>query len=95
MPKKEARIALDDVLDISSAQSLHAQVSEAFVNHSSIVLEASKVERMTTPAAQIILSLLQSSNAEKKACRIESGSEPFVQACRDLGLNQLLDEKVK
>jgi two-component system chemotaxis response regulator CheY len=74
---------LPAVLDLATAESLLAMFREKLVLDCELRIDASQVETVTLPCAQIIVSALRSHHD----ISVEQPSDAFVQAFRDLGLD--------
>ncbi len=79
----EKSIILSSQLDISKAEEL-LKLLLSYKNKIQVI-DASKVEYMTTPCVQIFLSYAKSMVENKKIFRIKSYSENFKAAFFDLG----------
>jgi anti-anti-sigma regulatory factor len=84
--KKATMKPLPESMDIASAQELFKTFTGYTKKPADITLDASKVERITTPAIQLILALAKTLEADKHSLSIASPSEQFVAAFEDLGL---------
>jgi anti-anti-sigma regulatory factor len=76
---------LPTVLDFTQAQNLR-DIMIAVLNDQSIVLDASTVERMSTPCAQVIVAAGRAADLASSSFRIVGASEAFRAALDDLGL---------
>jgi two-component system chemotaxis response regulator CheY len=76
-------LPLPPVLDLSAAETLLAMLREKLASDTELRIDASKVETMTFPCAQVLVSALRS-HAE---ISVEQPSEAFSTAFRDLGLD--------
>jgi two-component system chemotaxis response regulator CheY len=76
-------LPLPSVLDLSAAETLLAMLREKLANDAELRIDASRVETMTFPCAQVLVSALRS-HAEVS---VEQPSEAFSTAFRDLGLD--------
>jgi anti-anti-sigma regulatory factor len=77
---------LPAVLDLTEAQSLRNTVA-ALLADRSLILDASGVERMSTPCSQILLAAGRAADLAGSSFRIVDASEVFRTALADLGLN--------
>jgi chemotaxis protein CheX len=91
-PKVASGFALREILDISYAEKFKNEVMEVLEKHAEkgVTLNASSVNRITTPCVQIIIALAKSSEMAKVKFKISSPSEAFRKAFDDLGLSKQL-----
>jgi anti-anti-sigma regulatory factor len=83
--------ALPQMLDLTQAAQLREEMIRIGADRS-VVLDASGVERMSTPCAQILLAAARSAQAASKPFKITQASELFRTAITDLGLQHELDK---
>lgn len=76
-------LPLPSVLDLGAAETLLAMLREKLANDTELRIDASKVETMTFPCAQVLVSALRSHTEVS----VEQPSEAFSTAFRDLGLD--------
>ena len=76
---------LPQVLDLTQAQNLRDTMA-ARLSDGSVVLDASAVERMSTPCAQVLLAAGRSAGFAGTSFQITNPSEVFRAALADLGL---------
>jgi two-component system chemotaxis response regulator CheY len=76
-----ATLHLPPVLDLAAAEGLQAELVRELQETSSLRLDASAVETLTTPCAQLILSAARTHDV-----RIRNPSDAFAGAFADLGL---------
>ena len=87
----ECIVNLPSVLDIASAEQLYKDLSHA--SHAQkLIIHAEKVERITTPAIQLLLVAEKSLKALEGTFIIQSPSEVFKNAFSDLGLDSQLKQ---
>lgn len=85
----ECIIALPSVVDITNVDVLHRDLSHA--SHAQkLVIHADKVERITTPAIQLLLAAEKSLSVTHGILVVHSPSEVFKKALIDLGLGSQL-----
>lgn len=86
---------LDPICDISAAEGLLEKM-RAYAEHASAVcVDGSQVERFTTPAAQILLSVKKHCDDTGKAFTLQSASQAMTHALATLGLDsQFIHEDV-
>ncbi len=73
------------VLGLTEAQSLR-DTMVALLSGGSLLLDASAVERMSTPCAQVLLAAGRAAGLAGSSFRIVDASEAFQAALADLGL---------
>ena len=78
--------ALPQILDLTEAQNLRDSMIRASAEHS-IVLDASGVERMSTPCIQVLLAAGRAAEISRKPFKIVNASDVFRSAIDDLGLH--------
>ena len=78
---------LPAILDITRAQDLHATMI-ARVKGGAVVVDASAVERVSTPCIQVLLAAARSAEQVGTSFRISNASEALVAALADLGLSE-------
>jgi anti-anti-sigma regulatory factor len=78
-------ITLPETLDVSAFEPLHNILSDALKHKGALRLDGSKVERLTTPCAQLLASLLQTGAAAKNT-KLVRPSAAMHAAWNDLGL---------
>ncbi len=91
-PKAASSLKLREVLDISYAERFRKELMEYFEKSAKqgVQLDASSVNRITTPCVQILLSLAKSCGLAKVNFKLSSPSEAFTRAFSDLGLTNEL-----
>lgn len=85
-------IALQSVLDITGAPALLQVCTEVQDDKRDILIDASDVERITTPAFQVLISLYKTRKAAGLATSISAASNVFNDAMAALGLSQFFKE---
>lgn len=83
---------LPAVVDITCAAVLHKELQEACEHTGRLVLKAAAVERMTTPAVQLITSLAVSLKQQNKQLVIAEPADAVVNVFSDLGLTAQFNE---
>lgn len=78
-------VRLPLVLDLTQAQNLR-DTMVARLSGGRLVLDASAVERMSTPCAQVLLSAGRAADLASSSYQIINASEVFRTALADLGL---------
>jgi anti-anti-sigma regulatory factor len=82
---RDASVKLPQVLDLTQAQNLRETMA-ARLNGEPLVLDASAVERMSTPCAQLLLAAGRAANLAGSPFQIIDASDVFRAALADLGL---------
>ncbi|MBV9561027.1 MAG: STAS domain-containing protein [Bradyrhizobium sp.] len=77
--------ALPEMLDLAQAESLRKGMLN-LLQRRDILLDASAVQRMSTPCVQILLAAGRSAQAVQKPYKITNASDVFRAAIADLGL---------
>lgn len=83
-------VHLPAVLDLDAAIQLRKSLMEELSEAESILLDAEEVERLGTPAVQVLLSAAVTLKAEGRALRIGNATEAVQGAFHDLGLGAQL-----
>ncbi|MDO9474660.1 MAG: STAS domain-containing protein [Caulobacter sp.] len=73
------------MLDLTGAQSLRDTLV-ALLGNGSVLLDASAVERMSTPCAQVLLAAARAADLAGSSFQLVSASDVFRAALADLGL---------
>ncbi|CCD97514.1 STAS domain-containing protein [Bradyrhizobium sp. STM 3809] len=76
---------LPQMLDLTQAGKLRDEMIQ-LANAGDVLLDASGVERMSTPCVQILLAAGRGAQAASRSFRIVQASELFRTAIADLGL---------
>ena len=76
---------LPAVLDLTEAQNLRDTMA-AMLGNRPLLLDASAVERMSTPCSQVLLAAGRAADRAGLPFRINGASEVFKTALADLGL---------
>ena len=79
-------------LDIRAAVSLQDALSTALDQSDALLLDASKVERLSTPCVQIIISAMKSLENEGRSFRIVDATPQFVEFFDELGFATALEQ---
>jgi chemotaxis protein CheX len=88
-PNDEAVLPLEASLDLVAAMRLREQTSEAIARSTSVVIDASAVERITTPCVQVLVAAARTAAAEGRTFTVGGASGAFEAAFLDLGLGEL------
>lgn len=83
--------ALPPVMSIETAEALAAEFKQLpLAEKTSLILDASQVENITTPGLQLIVSLGKTLEAQGGTLIINGQKDSFTRAFRDTGLENLL-----
>jgi anti-anti-sigma regulatory factor len=85
-PPAREPLALPQVLDLTAAQDLRDSMIRLSTEHG-ILLDASGVERMSTPCIQVLLAAGRAVDISGKSFKIVRASDVFRTAIADLGLH--------
>jgi anti-anti-sigma regulatory factor len=89
--KEDNIFSLYPVMNIETADALAVEIKQiSLTEKSSFTLDASRVETLTTPGIQIIVSLEKALAAQGGTLRIIGRKDHFNQSFRDAGLERLL-----
>ncbi len=80
------QLKLAAAMDIRAADPLLQTVQEALAGGGKIVIEASAVDRLSTPCVQVLIAALQHMEQNGIPFVLKSPSDAFVSAFDDLGL---------
>ncbi|MDR3375919.1 MAG: STAS domain-containing protein [Ancalomicrobiaceae bacterium] len=86
----ETIVALPEILDLNCASALKASLMEHVDASTDVTIDCSKVERIATPAIQVILAFAKSIGMHDHTLRLRSPTETFRNAFEDLGLHDQL-----
>lgn len=81
---------LPDILDFTQAQPLRDTLT-MLLNAGALMLDASAVERMSTPCAQVLLAAGRTAASSGASFKILNASAAFRTALADLGLQSEFD----
>lgn len=85
------RRSLRPVLDLTEANRLRDDMIR-FATEGDILLDASAVERMSTPCVQVLLSAGRTMASGRKIFKISNPSDAFGSAIAELGLQAEFDK---
>jgi anti-anti-sigma regulatory factor len=85
-------VTLPTILDVSAAQTLKEALCDTILSGENIALSGADVERVGTPAVQVLLSAAQTSLADGRSFALTQPSEPLRLAFADLGLTDTLEQ---
>jgi anti-anti-sigma regulatory factor len=86
------RIKLPQACDTPFAGALHEEITRDLPGISEVLMDASAVERINTPAIQLLVMLSRALGAENIHLSVESCSPAFVAGFEQLGLGAQLTE---
>ena len=81
-----ARIDLPEILDLSAAESLKAALSAALSDGKPFTLDAERVERLSTPCLQVLLSAERAMKEADIPFSLANPSDAFIDTFNDLGV---------
>ena len=87
MGKTPDSVVLEARLDAAGADSLRTVLLERIELDGDIILDASEVSLIDTPAVHVLLGAARSCDARGKAMKLDRPSEPFLEAFQILGLD--------
>ena len=90
--KEGKTISLPSVLNLGVAESLREQFVEQSIQETSIVIDASEVETITTPCIQVLLAADRAMEEAGGSFSLKLSSPPFQAAFQDLGLNVIFEK---
>lgn len=85
-------LELPAILDLAAAQMLKEALGDALFSGSGLVLSGLRVERVGTPAVQVLLAAARSSEIERRRFALIDPSNALTSAFRELGLMQTLEQ---
>lgn len=83
-------VALPPILDLPAAAPLKSRLQEALTKGEDIVIDASAVQRVTTPCLQVLASVMKLRGTGGPSARLQNIPEAFAETVRMLGLSQAL-----
>ncbi|MEL3889991.1 STAS domain-containing protein [Ferrovibrio sp. MS7] len=84
------QLKLAATMDLRAAEPLLQTMQEAISAGGKLVVDASAVDRLSTPCVQVLIAALQQLEQNQAAFVIKSPSDAFVSAFDDLGLFSFL-----
>ena len=88
-------IELDCDLDLVAAAALKERLLEAIDQGIEVIVDASSVERLTTPCVQVLVAAARSLTERDQSLALKDPSEAFVSAFSDLGLDAVVQQWVE
>ncbi len=85
--ESEVRVPLVADLDLFAAESLRDALCEAIDHGKRLVLDGSRVERLSTACIQVLLSAARTIERDGREMRLEDPSPALISAFADLGLS--------
>ncbi len=86
------KVTLPPILDIHHAAALLENTKSWGDSRGHLYINASSVERVTTPALQILLALLTYRRNHRRPASIQAPTDAFIQAIATLGLEPFFKE---
>jgi anti-anti-sigma regulatory factor len=86
-----ARVTLTPVVDLTAAESLKDALLDACGGTGSVVIDGAAVERIDTPALQILLAAAAVLHSENRVFSLVGPSQALMDAMADLGFAAELD----
>jgi chemotaxis protein CheX len=87
-----ATISLPGILNLGMAESLREEFIQCLAANSEIIIDAQKVDNITTPCLQIIIAAGRSMEESESCLILKNPSTAFTDAFRDLGLTNFIEE---
>lgn len=81
-------LVLPEVMDISAAEGIKNLFLGSLSGEGDIVIDASKVEKFTSPAIQLLVALEKSLEGVERNIVINNPSETFQNSCKILGITE-------
>jgi chemotaxis protein CheX len=90
----QGRLKLSSVLDLNEASALHGRLME--LRGSDIKIDASEVERLGVPCAQVLVAGAHAWHSDKKSFAVEKASDAFEKTMQLIGIdpNQLVAKEI-
>lgn len=88
--KKPLQIDCEETMDISIAQKLHKQLLKALTEERSVMVNASKVERVDASILQMFCALSQAVRQQELSLEWQEPSQKFQDSARLLDLGDSL-----
>lgn len=77
---------LPEILDLGGAETLKHGLVEILGGSEALVIEGGQVERVATPAIQVLLAVARDSTEKSRPFSLRNASAPLTAAFEDLGL---------
>ena len=87
------RLALPAVADLGYAQMLKSKLVDALEQEKGVLIDASEVQRITTPCFQILISATRTFADAGRALTFVSRSAAFTETANVLGLESFFREE--
>ena len=84
-----SKILLEPFLDIVLAEELKRRLLDGIEKAGELILDASKVERITTPCIQLFIVADQELSQDDKGLKIVNATDAVVSAFQDIGLEKM------
>ena len=92
MTNESHNITMPSSMDIMAAEEIKQLLLEAINNAANIVVDAAKVERLTTPCIQLLIAFDQELKNQNTTFKITNASDAFINALEDVGLDEKYQE---
>ena len=89
-----APLQLGSSLDLTAAEPLHRELRDRLAQHGTLTIDASEVERVSTPCLQVLAAAVASARALGGSVRFEAPSAVMSNAVRDLDLGRALGMEI-
>jgi anti-anti-sigma regulatory factor len=78
-------------MDIIASENLYKNLNKAISqNNGNILIDASKVERITTPCLQLIISAVKELGNSDRTISVSEASDKFIECTKILGLTNYI-----
>lgn len=91
-PKKASPVAMQGSFDISSATEFKETLEKSIKSSPELIIEAGKLEKITTPCIQLLLSASQSVMKKKGKLILQDPSKEMEKAFTDIGFIDQFNE---
>ena len=91
---KEACISLPPISDLPVAADLRQRLSEQIMRKRRIVIEADRLERISTPVIQVLLATGKTLAAQNQSLKIAGSCDVLRAGFADLGMAAVLESWV-
>lgn len=88
----DVKFELPEKIDVTVIEEVYSSLNNIISSDKKIILDASKVEKITTPGVQLLLSAARSMGDNSGNFCINNPSENFINVFSDLGLSSQLNK---
>ncbi len=81
---------LPEILDVGAADTLKQDLSEVFSDSGQVIIDGCQVERIATPAVQLLLAVANDCDVQDRSFALKNPSQSVICAFEDLGLSKQL-----